>query len=159
MPAFGAGRLADRALGAPAEQFGQELARLRTGERAARVVDWVVQKVEATPKGTKFVALGMALLPHLEDLFQAGAWYDGSTIDGGGQGDLTWKTERFERLWIATGPLPMRTTSRVSTRFTARFTSRTRCSIAALLREAGWIVNVKRVIAALGSKRTKFGVA
>jgi hypothetical protein len=33
-------------------------------------------------------------------------------IDGDGQGDLIWKTERFERLWIATGPPPMRTTSR-----------------------------------------------
>jgi len=39
-------------------------------------------------------------------------------IDGDGQGDLIWKTERFERLWIATGPPPMRTTSRASTRFT-----------------------------------------
>ena len=33
-------------------------------------------------------------------------------IDGDDQGDLIWKTERFERLWIATGPPPMRTTSR-----------------------------------------------
>jgi hypothetical protein len=46
-PAFGAGKLSDRALGAPAEQFGQELARLKTGERAARVVDWVMRTVEA----------------------------------------------------------------------------------------------------------------
>src|ERR1700746_728576 len=45
-------------------------------------------------------------------------------IDGDGQGDLIWETERFERLWIATGPPPMRTTSRTSTRFTVR----TRCS-------------------------------
>src|SRR5439155_7702285 len=45
-------------------------------------------------------------------------------IDGDAQGDLIWKTERFERLWIATGPPPMRTTSRGST----RFTERTRCS-------------------------------
>ena len=45
-------------------------------------------------------------------------------IDGDGQGGLIWKTERFERLWIATGPPPMRTTSRGST----RFTERTRCS-------------------------------
>lgn len=55
VPAFGAGKLADRAFGAPAEQFGQELARLRTGKRAARIVDWVVKKVEATPRGAKFV--------------------------------------------------------------------------------------------------------
>jgi hypothetical protein len=54
MPAFGAGKLADRAFGAPAEQFGQELARLRTGERAARVVDWIIRRVEATPKMAKF---------------------------------------------------------------------------------------------------------
>jgi hypothetical protein len=54
-PAFGAGKLSDRAFGAPAEQFGQELARLRTGERAARVADWVIRKVEATPKMAKFV--------------------------------------------------------------------------------------------------------
>jgi len=45
-------------------------------------------------------------------------------IDGDGQGDLIWKTERFERLWIATGPPPMRTTSRGS----IRFAERTRCS-------------------------------
>jgi hypothetical protein len=54
-PAFGAGKLSDRALGAPAEQFGQELARLRTGERAARIVDWVIGRVEATPKMAKFI--------------------------------------------------------------------------------------------------------
>jgi hypothetical protein len=29
--------------------------------------------------GHSAFALGMALLPHLEGLFQAGAWYDGST--------------------------------------------------------------------------------
>src|SRR5258708_1333299 len=45
-------------------------------------------------------------------------------IDRDGQGDLIWKTERFEWLWIATGPPPMRTISRGST----RFTERTRCS-------------------------------
>jgi hypothetical protein len=39
-------------------------------------------------------------------------------------GDVIWTTEGFERLWIATGPPPMRTTSRGST----RFTERTRCS-------------------------------
>jgi hypothetical protein len=55
VPAFGAGKLSDRAFGAPAEQFGQELARLRTGERAARAADWVVQRVEATPKMAKFI--------------------------------------------------------------------------------------------------------
>jgi hypothetical protein len=54
--AFGVRRLAHRALGAPAEQFGQELTRLRTGEeRAARVGDWVVQEVEPTPKAAEFV--------------------------------------------------------------------------------------------------------
>jgi hypothetical protein len=45
-------------------------------------------------------------------------------IDGDGQEDSIWKTERFGRLWIATGPPPTRTTSRGST----RFTERTRCS-------------------------------
>jgi hypothetical protein len=44
--------------------------------------------------------------------------------DGDGLGDLTWKTERSERLWIATGPPLMQTTSRRNT----RFTKRTRCS-------------------------------
>jgi hypothetical protein len=67
VPAFGAGKLADRALGAPAEQFAQELARLKTGERAARVVDWVVQKVEATPRAAKFIREFIArdVLPRL----------------------------------------------------------------------------------------------
>ena len=45
-------------------------------------------------------------------------------IDGDDQGDLIWKTDKFERLWIAIGPPPMRTTSRGSTTFTVR----TRCS-------------------------------
>src|SRR3954451_17831126 len=48
----------------------------------------------------------------------------GLTIEGGGQGDWVWTTERFERLWIAIGPPPMRTTSRRST----TFIERTRCS-------------------------------
>jgi hypothetical protein len=30
-------------------------------------------------EATTALALGMALLPHLEGLFQASAWYDGST--------------------------------------------------------------------------------
>ena len=30
-------------------------------------------------EATTGLALGMALLPHLEGLFQASAWYDGST--------------------------------------------------------------------------------
>jgi hypothetical protein len=54
VPAFGAGKLSDRALGAPAEQFGHELARLRTGERAAHIVDWAIGRLEATPKMAKF---------------------------------------------------------------------------------------------------------
>ena len=33
----------------------------------------------ATLLGHSAFALGMALLPHLEGLFQASAWYDGST--------------------------------------------------------------------------------
>jgi hypothetical protein len=41
-------------------------------------------------------------------------------IDGVGQGDLLWETERFERLWIATGLPPTRTTSGWSTTFTER---------------------------------------
>jgi hypothetical protein len=67
VPAFGAGRLADRALGAPAEQFGQELARLKTGERAARVVDWVLEEIEATPKAVKFIQgfIASDVLPRL----------------------------------------------------------------------------------------------
>ncbi len=66
----------------------------------------------------------MALQPSLDGLAQAIAWYEGSTSTAmapeNGSGDLIWKTERFERLWIATGPPPMRTTSRGSTRFTER---------------------------------------
>src|SRR5690242_15519246 len=48
-------------------------------------------------------------------------WAD---IADDGLGDLIWKTERSERLWIATGPPQMPTTSTGST----RFTERTRCS-------------------------------
>jgi hypothetical protein len=33
----------------------------------------------STLLGHSAFALGMALLPHLEGLFQASAWYDGST--------------------------------------------------------------------------------
>jgi Abortive infection alpha len=67
LPAFGAGKLLDRAFGAPAEQFGQELDRLRTGERAARVIDWVIRSVEATPKIAKFIREFVAkdVLPRL----------------------------------------------------------------------------------------------
>jgi len=35
--------------------------------------------VNSTLLGHSAFALGMALLPHLEGLFQASAWYDGST--------------------------------------------------------------------------------
>jgi hypothetical protein len=35
--------------------------------------------LKPTRLGHSAFALGMALLPHLEGLFQAGAWYDGST--------------------------------------------------------------------------------
>ena len=35
--------------------------------------------VNSTLLGHSAFALGMALLPHLEGLFQAFAWYDGST--------------------------------------------------------------------------------
>ena len=39
----------------------------------------VAEWPESTLLGHSAFALGMALLPHLEGLFQASAWYDGST--------------------------------------------------------------------------------
>ena len=60
-PALGRGapvwdRNISRALGAPGEQFGPELGRLRTRkQRAVRVGDWVVQEVDPTPKAEEFV--------------------------------------------------------------------------------------------------------
>src|SRR5215472_5617648 len=56
-------------------------------------------------------------------LSQAGAQYKGST-QRRASGDLIWKTERFELLWIDTGLPRTRATSRPST----RFTERTQCS-------------------------------
>jgi hypothetical protein len=37
------------------------------------------KRSNSTLLGHSAFALGMALLPHLEGLFQASAWYDGST--------------------------------------------------------------------------------
>ncbi len=39
----------------------------------------LVVRLKSTRLGHSAFALGMALLPHLEGLFQASAWYDGST--------------------------------------------------------------------------------
>jgi hypothetical protein len=38
-----------------------------------------VNEADRPFSATQAFALGMALLPHLEGLFQASAWYDGST--------------------------------------------------------------------------------
>jgi hypothetical protein len=54
-PAFGTGKVLDRAIGPAAEEFGQELARLKIGARAAHLADWIAEQVEATPKRAKFV--------------------------------------------------------------------------------------------------------
>src|ERR1700737_2082368 len=54
-PAFGTGKVLDRAIGPVAEEFGQELARLKIGARTAHLADWIAQQVEPTPKRAKFV--------------------------------------------------------------------------------------------------------
>src|SRR5437868_3518727 len=46
-PAFGAGKISDRALGPAAEEIGPELARLAV---------WVVQQIKETPQRAKFVS-------------------------------------------------------------------------------------------------------
>jgi hypothetical protein len=38
-----------------------------------------VERLDSTLLGHSAFVLGMALLPHLEALFQPSAWYDGST--------------------------------------------------------------------------------
>ena len=45
----------------------------------AAVRSMIMELPGSTLLGHSAFALGMALLPHLEGLFQASAWYDGST--------------------------------------------------------------------------------
>src|SRR5271163_4485315 len=67
---------------------------------------------QVAPRRPLSVYAGMARLPRPEDACSSPAHGMIAQHRRDGQGDLIWKTKRFERRWIATGLPPMRTTSR-----------------------------------------------